>query len=498
MSHCFRMADRLTWDNLEEMGGKIRAINVTLYDFEDYIEPDTYEKSKFVELETATRDLALGLVEHITTFTTQSALDPLPASKFPALPPLPPLPPGANMSRPDSRMTARTNPRSTVSQPDMVQRRPSQRARSDSRDEYSRQFQGRSAAYSDSSPVSTTPGHMPFSPQGMGEQDRMRNEHWQREHRRQQSNTNSNALPMLMDRMDIGILTPPSSVVAPQTSPYYQGQGMVKGRGPNGYPFQHTPPASDTAESQGYPFPPEPLANRMYMSPMSPPPMEDSSMLANEYSPQRHFDNRSEGSGELLQRESLATQTYSFTERSDGSNEPLHTKPASISSGTARSRTGGSTSGNSVHQSSGRLSGNEIGSQSTINALGSFCKGARNFASAGPGRAIKRVGAMEGQGGATGPKSQEFSQEMLFGSMLGATGGETSSDPTAQCQSCAYKTLYSNLRQDIEQDRKYTSTSSSCRVFYGHSADQDCSIGNSTSQRRLIPITLSLEIPYCC
>lgn len=444
--------------NNEEMGGKIRAINVLLYDFEDYIEPETYDQSKFLQLETATRDLALSLVEHITTFTTQSALDPLPASKFPALPPLPPLPPGAaaNMPRPDSRMTTTTsrsaNARSNASQPHMLQRRPSQSARSDGREEYSRhQFQPQSSTYSPDSisPVSPTAASpMPFSSHMTGEQDRMRNEHWQRTHRSRPSN---NALPMLMDRMDIGIVTPPSSVVPSQPSPYYQGQSLPKGRGSSGYPYHDTPPASETAESHGYPFPPEPPGTRLYMSP--PASNDNGSVLANEYPPQRHFDNRSEGSGELLQRESLATQTYSFSERSDGSHEPLYTNShnnrASVSSGTVR--TGGSA--NSIHQSPRKLTGNEIGSQSSINALGGFCKGARLFASAGPGRAIKRVGAMEGQGGGgPGSKSQEFSQGDLFGSMLGATGAETSSDPTAQCQSCTYKALYSNLRQDIEQD----------------------------------------------
>lgn len=458
-NHCFFRiypSSRLTRCDIEEMGSKLRAINVTLYDFEDYIEPETYEKSKFLELEAATRDLALNLVEHITTFTTQSALDPLPASKFPALPPLPPMPSVPNMQRPDSRMTTRTNPRVGTSHGDLLQRRPSQGARSDSRDEYSRQSQNRSTTYSDStSPVSPMEAPAPFSQQMLAEQDRVRNEYWQRTHRQRPSNSNANALPIMMDQMDIGVVTPPSSVLASQTSPNYRGSGYSKGRGSNGYPYQDTPPGSDIADNQGYPFPQDAHGNRLYMSPT---PLDSASMMISEHPPPQRFDSRSEMSSELLQRESLATQTYSFSERSVGSNEPLrHSTAASISSGTVK--TGDSMSAKSVHQSPRKLTGNEIGSQSSINALGGFCKGARNFASAGPGRAIKRVGAMEGQGGGPGSGGQEFSQEMLFGSMLGATGAETSSDPTAQCQSCTYKTLYSNLRQDIEQDRKYSSWS---------------------------------------
>lgn len=438
----------------EELGSKIRAINVTLYDFEDYVEPETYEKAKFTELETATRDLALTLVDHITTFTTQSALDPLPASKFPALPPLPPLPPLPNTSRPDSRMTSRTAPNGSTAA--TMQRRPSEGTRSEGRDEYSRQAQGRSAAYSDSmSPVSPTGPPLPLSQHLMAEQDRMRNDYFKRTHRQRPSNSNNNSLPMLMDRMDIGNVTPPSSVIPSQGSSGYRSPIATKGRGPSMYPYHDTPPASDIAEQQEFPFGLDPPNSHAYMSPT---PTDSHSSMAEEHSPQRHFDARPEPPTELLQRDSLATQMYSYSERSGGSHEPLRSSAVSITSSTEK--TGDSVSGKSINRSSMNMTGNEIRTHSTINALGGFCKGARNFASAGPGRAIKRVGAMEGQGSGSGPNNQDFSQEMLFGSMLGATGASTASDPTAQCQSCDYKTLYSILRQDIEQDREFPRPSS--------------------------------------
>ena len=83
--------------------------------------------------------------------------------------------------------------------------------------------------------------------------------------------------------------------------------------------------------------------------------------------------------------------------------------------------------------------------------LGGFCKGARAFAAGGPGQAIRKVG---GGSDSTARAGEQYSPEMLFGSML-ATSTEAYAEPTAQCIHCEYKTPYSHLLQDMDQDRKY-------------------------------------------
>ncbi|KAJ4310917.1 hypothetical protein N0V84_010721 [Fusarium piperis] len=46
---------------------QVRSIDILLYDFEDFIEPQTYDKAKFDELQAATKELAITLVERITS-----------------------------------------------------------------------------------------------------------------------------------------------------------------------------------------------------------------------------------------------------------------------------------------------------------------------------------------------------------------------------------------------------------------------------------------------
>ncbi|KAF5568050.1 hypothetical protein FPHYL_2984 [Fusarium phyllophilum] len=117
----------------EDVICQVRSIDILLYDFEDFIEPQTFDKARFDELQAATKELAITLVEEITRFTTKSALESSPPpSKFPPLPPLPQLTSPPEVARSSSQMSMRS-PRSGSSL-GVYQQRPSFIGGSEQRD----------------------------------------------------------------------------------------------------------------------------------------------------------------------------------------------------------------------------------------------------------------------------------------------------------------------------------------------------------------------------
>ncbi|OHE99506.1 hypothetical protein CORC01_05306 [Colletotrichum orchidophilum] len=73
-----------------DLAEKRKALEELLYDFEDYIEVDTFDLTKFVELQAATRSFALVVLDAIQRTKIDTKTPPAPVHKFPPLPPLPP------------------------------------------------------------------------------------------------------------------------------------------------------------------------------------------------------------------------------------------------------------------------------------------------------------------------------------------------------------------------------------------------------------------------
>ncbi|ROT40447.1 hypothetical protein SODALDRAFT_321794 [Sodiomyces alkalinus F11] len=85
-----------------ELTDKQRNLEALLYDFEDFIDADSFEAERFKELQAASKSLALAVIEAIRRLAVETPptptsgrtplLTPLTPSMFPPLPPLPPLP----------------------------------------------------------------------------------------------------------------------------------------------------------------------------------------------------------------------------------------------------------------------------------------------------------------------------------------------------------------------------------------------------------------------
>ncbi|SPQ25340.1 c072eb4d-7147-47d1-99f8-fcc1fd18cc88 [Thermothielavioides terrestris] len=104
----------------DEIEDKRRKLEDLLYDFEDYVEIDTFDEGRFTELQGAAKSLAL----HVLDIIKRLKLDGVPVSpppKVTAFPPLPPLPPGALLqgavkppSRTSTTRSQQSAPRATA------------------------------------------------------------------------------------------------------------------------------------------------------------------------------------------------------------------------------------------------------------------------------------------------------------------------------------------------------------------------------------------------
>ncbi|KAF5649676.1 hypothetical protein F52700_572 [Fusarium sp. NRRL 52700] len=426
----------------EDVVCQVRSIDILLYDFEDFIEPATFDKTKFDELQAATKELAITLVEEITRFTTKSALESSsPRSKFPPLPPLPQLTSPSDVARSSSQMSMR--PPRAGSSLGTHQQRPSFIGGSEQRDRsHSTGRALRTADYSTTRSPTTpsglaSPVSFPLSSKYAIPEQEAQTYHYIQAHRRQESD--SDTFLNSLQGLDIGAVTPSSSVALSPKSTGYQNVIDQNTRGPFSYNHQDTPPPSVTTEPVSQPDWSTVIDRQSAAVP------RPVSVTASQYTSPKLTEYRNSGSyipsaaSPEHQQLSIITQGLAPSIRSDGSGAS-GSKAISTSSGSVRKD---SVSMTSVHS----LQTYEIGSDSSLALMGGLCKGARAFASGGPGQAIKRVGG--GSDGATRPR--DYSQETLFGQMLD-NPAQTLTEPTAQCLHCEYKTPYSHLRQDMDQD----------------------------------------------
>ncbi|KAH0429786.1 SH3 domain-containing protein [Colletotrichum camelliae] len=83
----------------DELAGKRRVLEELLYDFEDFMEADTFDASKYGEIQAATRSFALDVLDFIKRMKIENKTPTTPVHAFPPLPPLPPLPPSIQIPR---------------------------------------------------------------------------------------------------------------------------------------------------------------------------------------------------------------------------------------------------------------------------------------------------------------------------------------------------------------------------------------------------------------
>ncbi|KAK3902170.1 hypothetical protein C8A05DRAFT_15728 [Staphylotrichum tortipilum] len=79
----------------DEIEDKRRKLEDFLYDFEDYIELDTFDEDKFTQLQALTKSFALHVLDVMKRLRPDGELVGAPAKVVSVFPPLPPLPPAA-------------------------------------------------------------------------------------------------------------------------------------------------------------------------------------------------------------------------------------------------------------------------------------------------------------------------------------------------------------------------------------------------------------------
>ncbi|KAH6976301.1 hypothetical protein BKA56DRAFT_589397 [Ilyonectria sp. MPI-CAGE-AT-0026] len=381
---------------------EVRAVDVLLYDFEDYIEASSYDEAKFDALRAATKALALLLLERIQRFSTESALDASP----PPLRPLPPLPARANLTK----IVTQPSPHS----PEHVERKgsiPRQIHPGDLTTTLSSKFTARQ----------TVAEVRPGSPEGAF---------------------------VGLDRLELGSPITMSSMARPGSATGIRGVQTPEPRGDAPYRPRRTSlmlrdRIREEETSSFVEF--DSQDQDTFASPETQAPKSNTYMSSHQQRPSsssRWHQTSDEGS-EL--GDSTINRSYtasSLNTAALASRDSTFDQKTSISSSaTSHSSHRASLLGNAAKNSC------SIGPGSSLSLLGGFCKGARAFATGGPGQAIKKVG---GSGGNQGSK-QDFSQEMLFGSML-AVETTIYAEPMAQCLHCDYKTIYSQLLQDMDRD----------------------------------------------
>ncbi|KAF4981030.1 hypothetical protein FZEAL_3082 [Fusarium zealandicum] len=404
-----------------DVNAQVRAIDTILYDFEDYIEFDTFEKSKFDDLQIATRDLAILLVDKITRFTTESVLDQ-PSTGFPPLSP----------SRPGSQLSTRPagGVLTSVSAPSRLQRRPSQTTDSGPcLDSFSFGHSKKPLAHPPASPVS--PASVPFSRQPRIPETDAKQDYFRPLHREP---SQAEMLVIASQGLEIQNLTPPSSLVLSSSPVSHQSPRSFIIRDSAGYNFIESPPPSSFVSEHEYTERPAPSGNLDHISPES----NYRTFSLNDHQNHKKYHYPVDG-----QRGQYGTFTHiqatgSSTQSSDGTA----LRACSVSSSMSKT-----TDSYSIRSTQGPRKPSDITSDSSLCIMGGLCKGARAFASGGPGRAIRKVGGSES---VTGSK-EKYSQEMLFGQML-ATSTEPFSEPAAQCLNCEYKTPYPQLTLDMDKD----------------------------------------------
>lgn len=464
---------------LDDVTTRIRDIDVLMYDFEDYVEPETFEKDKFDTLQAAIKDLAIVLLDRIRRRRAESSLDdqvmPVPMSLFPRPPK--PIGLGPATAQPARRPTSRQR---------MVAV-PATAPHGNGINGHGHEPPQRTFQPLDQQPGLGYPGHSipPPPAQRPAAIERSTSEG---NGPQQPSNTrlrNSNADTILvgmsqLDLRNVTASTHKNSSLSPESPRSTQSTQRSMSSGNLSHSHYRSSVCTSVPETD----------YTQYDGELSPSFSQNLDAVADSSFPayERPLPDLPNGGGgakprsdslQHIQRERVnsingrarATSIIgdiSIDERPPAT--PHHSTPTAPSIDSRGISHNGSTN-TLLHQSStktseaGRMSvrssgshkqrpgsASNFGPDSSFGQMKGFCKGAQKFVAEGPGGAIKKVGGGGTAYGAApgGADSNGYAPEMLFGQTYSSTAAFT--EEMAQCAHCEYKTLYSQLSQDLKQD----------------------------------------------
>ncbi|KAH7324390.1 hypothetical protein B0I35DRAFT_449376 [Stachybotrys elegans] len=493
---------------------KFRDIDIVLYDLEDYIDLDSFEKEKFEALQTEIKAVAIVLLDKIRRRAAETSLDTAVAAST-APPPLPPSPtaPFVPLPRPPSSSNGSHR---NVASPTGVRHPPSRTRGS-----------GTQTPQGPSKPLPDSPGGLGYSDGTFRHDYHHAPAHAHRQAPRSNSASNASYARHQVSGSD-------GTWYADDA--HHQQQQQQYGRHSNPHANQHMESLHNSMDSLNIrtdmqphhrPLSPESLPSTHpsiasstfspvhYRSSLStsipenelPPDEADWSSLppkANNYSVVSSsggssYDQYGERQAETQVQQlpgyygnGSAVATFDERQLVNRTNEPVSPISDSVNTfggggGAAESRvssvrasvsSGTKTDGGRISiKSSAKsrpLSRGNLGLESSYGMHKGFCRGAQRFLVEGPGSAVKKVG-----GGSNGPQSlnphnREYEPE--FHSMFSTPIGHT--DPMAQCFSCEYKINYSQLLQDMQQDPLSNQQSHGLRyrlrfLFKSHVATRD-------------------------
>ncbi|EEY23519.1 conserved hypothetical protein [Verticillium alfalfae VaMs.102] len=440
------LKDLMTRDG--EVKEKQRALDGMLYDFEDYIEVDSFDEAKFKELQAAAKSLALTIMEAVRGMVIEPTKElPRPT----VFPPLPPLPRTARTGSQSSKTS--THPvRPATSVPSKESQQHSLWPNKQSSTKGTRVRSGSTGA--SNAPIPSSPEAWPRPP------------------------TSPQAAPSPQADRDSGRF---DFGVDPRTTQWAQ-QPLAPPPVPRSVPSQPMPHA----------IPPQHfghaivLPNRAQASP--------SPTLSSRASPPQVLPLQSIPSGPdylraEMERIRLAAEPMSPVERRLGvhlahlssSPEPLAASLASawattmVTTGQHRTpidtrdarvpslserenksilieewassdRSTIPDTTSTIGNPSWKVVDLVIGPDSSFYERKGFCKGAKTFRESGPGDAVKKVG-----GAGDVPKPTPYTQDILYGHMFSAPP-PVFADAKAQCMHCEYEHKYSQLLQDTDKE----------------------------------------------
>lgn len=428
-----------------------------LYDFDDYIEIDSFDPEKFSELQTAAKALALLVMESIrkimaepVTPKVETPTMPPPAPRPTAFPPLPPLPPNAPAVRPESRSSKHSSVQSNVRPSTQGRERPPASQWPKTMPKLGRSRSGSAGHNGLPSPTSTqeyrpTPLRPPPSPQpGQRLSDSDSGKFDFGLHSRIPQLTHRQSHTELvrddMDRMRLAdtlrIPAEKKYTAAPlQTSfldqePYHDSPTMYNDR-------RFTATSSDRQSSNFDATSPH-HSNSNRTSAFS---------NATSYtSPTRHsntaFNNAIPRSSSIQKQGELREKNImNLAEQQSGLMlveewQSTHTATTHDTSATG--------------YPSWRRVDMTLGVESTFITMKGFCKGAILFKESGPGEGVKKLG-----GAGKSAEIVEFTGGMGNGGMYSASNARFQ-EAMAQCTRCEFSHKYAQLEQDLDKDRKST------------------------------------------
>lgn len=450
----------------EDTAPRFKDVDVLLYDFEDYIETDTFEKAQFDTLQAAVKDLAIVLLDKVRTRTAEATLEERPpAAAFPPLPPIPsaPLPPPKSpgqLRRPISRH--RMTP-AALPMHDAPRSEPQRRTSQPSETTHARSAYPISPA---ATPIQRPGGMERAASYADGTQ--LPPMHTQGLYRP----VTATSLPVGMSQLDIRTSMVSNNSIFPISpdSPQSQTFSASQYRSSVCTSVPETDyPNADEYESPGVVKTIDAIAYNPYEYGQEPPAAVHSSNGYHKPRPEvvlRARDDAVRINGNSGKRATIIDEIPT-----DGSSDTTSTGyPTAVNSANTRSRTGSVATNTHTHRSGSkpedganrtsvrsgsssnhsRGSGTAFGPESSFGVLKGFCRGAQKFIADGPGGAVKKVGGRTQNEGPTMNK-QDYAPDLLFSQMYSQQVGYQ--DEMAQCSHCEFKEIYSQLLQDMKQDR---------------------------------------------